>query len=120
MFLKKQEQARLAALEPFLDFTPENDHTICIEHRNIPYITVNFYRTELELMFSMYPFQDENVSYKLMLPNMEHTIEVGHNGTTDIELPAKLRGENTIVQMRTRISDSEEQIVVKVAYDNQI
>merc|ERR1711972_1275611 len=31
-----------------------------------------------------------------MLPNMEHTIEVGHNGTTDIKLPAKLRGDNKI------------------------
>merc|ERR1719204_2635616 len=99
MFLKGQELMRLEAMKPHLDFYPQDDHTILIEHRNVKEITVNFYRTELELMFSMYPFQDENVSYKLMLPNIHHMLEVDHNGTTEIELPAKLRGENTIVVM---------------------
>merc|ERR1712110_564303 len=68
MFLKSQEEQRLKSMQPHLDFFCEEDHTIVIEHRNLSAITINFYRTELELMFSMYPFQDENVSYKLMLP----------------------------------------------------
>jgi len=120
IFLKAQVKREEEAKKPFLDFTPMDNGSITIEHRNISTITIQFFRTELELMFSMYPFQDENVSYKLMLPNMEHTIEVSHDGTTDIELPAKLRGENTIVQMKSRISDSQDLNVVKVAYDNQI
>merc|ERR550525_1892221 len=86
---------------------------------NVSEITVNFYRTELELMFSMYPFQDENVSYKLMRPNMSETLEGMHDGTTAIGLPELLRAENTIVEMVTKTKEGTIK-VTKVAYDNQI
>merc|ERR550534_1727710 len=101
IFLKQQEEAKRKAAQPFLDFTPQDDgsHTIVIEHRNIPSITINFYRTDLELMFSMQPFQDENVSYRLMMPNLSQTIslmEKGEirNGETVIQLPDLLKKEN--------------------------
>jgi len=119
-FLKKQEVARLKALEPFLDFQPQTDHTIIIEHRNVSEITINFYRTELELMFSMQPFQDQNTSYKLMMPNMTETLGLVESGSiisgeTQIQLPDVLRGENTIVEM---IAGDVK--VCKVNYDNEI
>lgn len=120
IFLKAKVKREAALRKPFLDFTPTDDGSISIEHRNIKDIRVQFFRTDIELMFSLYPFQDENISYKLMLPNMEHLIEVDHDGTTEIGLPEKLRGENTIVQMKTKLSDAEDLVVVKVAYDNQI
>jgi hypothetical protein len=119
MFLKRQEQMKLEAMKPHLDFFPQEDGTLLIEHRNISEITVNFYRTELELMFSMYPFQDENVSYKLMRPNMSETLEGMHDGTTAIGLPELLRAENTIVEMVTKTKEGTIK-VTKVAYDNQI
>jgi len=119
MFLKRQEELRLEAMKPHIDFIPQDDHTLLIEHRNVSEITVNFYRTELELMFSMYPFQDENLSYKLMRPNLSDTLEVEHDGTTNIALPDLLRRENTIVEMV--VTTEEGQIkVTKVAYDNQL
>jgi len=119
MFLKTQERLKMEAMKPHLDFFPQDDHTLLIEHRNVSEITVNFYRTELELMFSMYPFQDENVSYKLMLPNMSETLEGMHDGTTSIGLPELLRDENTIVEMITTTKEGSIK-VTKVAYDNQI
>lgn len=119
MFLKRQEQLKLEAMKPHLDFDSQDDHTLLLEHRNIKEITINFYRTELELMFSMYPFQDENVSYKLMQPNMSETLEVEHDGTTNIGLPDLLRDENTIVEMITATKDGNIK-VTKVAYDNEI
>lgn len=120
MFLKKQQEARRKAARPFLDFDPQEDHTMVIVHRNIPDLLINFYRTELELMFSMHPFQDENVSYRLMMPNMSetiHLVEQGEiiSGETVIALPEVLRGENTIIEMI-----AGDQIVTKVNYDNEI
>lgn len=120
MFLKHQEQIRLQAMQPHLDFVPQEDHGLLIEHRNVKEITVNFYRTELELMFSMYPFQDENVSYKLMLPNKSDTLEVEHDGTTKVGLPEIFQRENVIVEMITPTSNGGEIKVTKVAYDNEI
>jgi len=119
MFLKRQEELKLQAMKPHLDFHPKDDRTLLIEHRNVGEISVNFYRTELELMFSMYPFQDENVSYKLMRPNIAESLEVEHDGTTNIGLPEILRDENTIVEMSAETKDGPIK-VTKVAYDNQI
>jgi hypothetical protein len=119
MFLKRQEELKLQALKPHLYFHPQDDRTLLIVHRYIGEISVNFYRTELELMFSMYPFQDENVSYKLMRPNIAESLEVEHDGTTNIGLPEILRDENTIVEMITETKDGPMK-VTKVAYDNEI
>jgi hypothetical protein len=120
IFLKAEVAREKKEKEPALDFFPQEGGVIVIEHQNIKNIKVSFYRTELELMFSMYPFQDENVSYKLMLPNIHHMLEVDHNGTTEIELPAKLRGENTIVVMSSMQEDGTELKTTKVAYDNNL
>lgn len=120
MFLKKQEAQRLKAQQPSLDFFPQDDHTIQIITANNDEITVNFYITELELMFSMYPFQDENVSYKLMMPNMSETINLQDgdelvSGEIVIRLPDVLQGQNTIVEMI-----AGDLVVCKVNYDNEI
>jgi len=122
IFLKDQQEAKRKAAQPFLDFTPQDDHTIVIEHRNISEITINFYRTDLELLFSMQPFQEENVSYRLMIPNLSETVPLEEdgkirNGETVIQLPDLLRKQNTIVEMLSGTGDLS---VRKVHFDNEI
>jgi len=116
MFLKKQEEEKRKALEPALDFEPQTDATLLITYRNVDKVTINFYRTELELMFSEHPFQDQNVSYKLMMPNKSQVVELAaKKNSTVVKLPEDLRDTNTIVEM---ISGDIK--VTKVSYDHDL
>jgi len=119
IFLLQQEKLRQEALQPYLEFETKADHQIVIRHRNVADVTVNFYKTELELMFSMHPFQDQNISYRLMMPNITETIDLknvdGETFETEIKLPESLLGQNTIVEMKAAGLSR-----VEVNYDNKL
>jgi len=122
VFLEEQEAARIAASEPALNFDiMEGSHSILVKYRNISQISINFYITDLEFLFSSHPFQESNTSYKLILPNDQIILDLpetdGEMEVLQIELPNSLRGKNTIIEI---ISAEAEVETVKLYNDNSL
>lgn len=116
LFLEEEERRRREAMKPFVSFEILEDHKILIEYRNIETATLNFYLTELEVLFSAHPFQESNTGYKLVAPN--ESIELSLDPKDDksvIKLPEEYRDQNTIIQILTETLE-----VVELYNDNKL
>jgi len=116
LFLEEEEKRRQEELKPYVHFEILEGHKILIEYRNITNASVNFYLTELEVLFSAHPFQESNMGYKLVAPNESLELELDPSDSeVVVDLPEEYRDQNTIIQI---ITDTLE--VVDLYNDNDL
>jgi hypothetical protein len=97
---REQEQARLSASEPGLDFDVEGK-SITITYQNLRACTLRYYEMDIELLFSRQPFmKDESGRFALVSPNHSEDVELPEGETElELELPAAYRSANTIIEV---------------------
>jgi len=115
-FLEEEEARKQEAAKPFVSFEVIEGHQILISYRNISQCTVNFYLTDLEVLFSAHPFQESNTGYKLVTPNESIALTLDPNDTQcQVKLPKELKDNNTIIQIETETLE-----VVDLYNDNEL
>ena len=97
---RDQVQDRLASAEPTFEFEVETQ-TIDLSYRNLEQVTVNFYRMDIELLFSRNPFvQQYSGQFSYIQPNMSQVVDLpGDQDRLPIEVPAELRNQNVLVEI---------------------
>jgi len=117
LFLEEEERRRKEAMKPYVSFEIMHDkHKILIEYRNIETATVNFYLTELEVLFSAHPFQESNTGYKLVAPNESIELQLDpKDNKVVVPLPDEYRDQDTIIQILTKTLE-----VVELYNDNDL
>ncbi len=96
---RDQRQASLAATEPDFEFTVEGK-TVSLTAQNLASLTVNYYRMDIELLFSRQPFvQQQSGQFAFIRPNRTDEVRVpaGKN-TCSFELPKEFHGANAVVE----------------------
>ena len=95
-----QQQAAAANATPSYDFKVEAKQ-IALSYRNLPSVTINFYRMDIELLFSRDPFvQNFANRFSYIRPNETMTVELAADATTrSIDLPESLRTSNVLVEI---------------------
>ncbi len=97
---KKQKQAALAATEPNLEFTVEAKK-IAINYQNLGECRVNYYKMDIELLFSGNPFVQEYAGqFAYIRPNKMETVQLpaGKNALT-MDLPKEFLSSNVMVEI---------------------
>ncbi len=97
---REQRQNALAAKEPGLTFTIA-DGKIEVLYRNLQEITVNYYRMDLEFLFSTNPFvSSEAARFSMIKPNRTDRVAlVAEREGMTIPLPEAFEGENVLVEI---------------------
>ncbi|MCE9583425.1 MAG: hypothetical protein K8T20_13145 [Planctomycetes bacterium] len=97
---RDQRQASLAASEPDFDFTVEKK-SVALNVQNLAAVTVNYYRMDIELLFSRQPFvQQQSGQFAFIKPNRSEEVRIpaGRN-TFAFDLPKEFHGANVIVEL---------------------
>jgi hypothetical protein len=97
---RTQQQTRLAATEPNIEFTVES-RRVRLEYRNVASCRVNYYVMDLELLFSRNPFVQQYAGqFSFVRPNETQTIELREaQGVHDFDLPAAFHNSNVLVEI---------------------
>lgn len=97
---RNQQQGQLAATEPSFDFTVES-RQIQLAYRNLKSVTVNFYKMDVELLFSRNPFvQQVGGNFASIRPNLSQEIHLNEEDRTlAIDLPESLKNTNVLVEI---------------------
>ena len=97
---RAQTQTALAATQPSFDFAVE-DGEIRLDYQNLKSVEVNFYRMDLELLFSRTPFlMDVSDQFSIVRPNATQTVELAAGKTArTIPIPAEFASVNTMVEV---------------------
>lgn len=97
---RDQKTAKLASTEPDFDFAVEK-RTVTVRYRNVAAVHVNYYRMEIELLFSRQPFvQQQTGQFSFIRPNRSDEVRLPAGQTTHaFELPAEFHGANVIVEI---------------------
>ena len=97
---RNQRQNQLATQEPNFEFSIDSGQ-IVLSYQNLENAEVNFYRMDLELLFSRNPFaQKSSGQFSLIQPNASQTI--GLSDAEDelrIEMPETLRASNVLIEI---------------------
>jgi hypothetical protein len=98
---RAQQQAVLAANEPTFTFKVENEK-IALAYRNVKAVQVNYYKMDIELLFSRNPFVQEFAGqFSHIMPNAAETIELpADKQAFTIPLPESLHASNVLVEIR--------------------
>lgn len=97
---RDQNVARLAATEPEFDFTAEKK-TVTVNYRNLSRATANYYRMDIELLFSRQPFvQQQSGQFAFIRPNktVELKLPAG-KASHSFEIPPDFHGTNVVVEL---------------------
>ncbi len=97
---RAQRQAKLAATEPDFDFSVEKK-TVSLNFQNLSAVRVNYYRMDIELLFSRQPFvQQQSGQFAFIKPNRSEEVKLpaGRN-TFAFDLPGEFQGANVIVEI---------------------
>lgn len=97
---REQQQDALADTEPSYEFKVEN-REIVITYRNIPEVRVNYYRMDLEFLFSSNPFvSSDSGRFSMVRPNATAIVKLpkGKNSHT-ITLPEDFHTSNVLVEI---------------------
>ncbi len=97
---KKQKQAVLAATEPNLEFTVEAKK-IAINYQNLSECRINYYKMDIELLFSGNPFVQEYAGqFAYIRPNKTETVQLpaGKNALV-MDLPNEFHSSNVMVEI---------------------
>jgi hypothetical protein len=99
---REEQQAKLAATEPGFEFFIE-DKKVKLSHRNLEEVTVNYYRMDIELLFSRSPFVQSGRAgdrFSYIRPNATETVKLkGKEGTKIFDLPRELSNVNVLVEI---------------------
>jgi len=97
---RDQRQGRLAATAPSFELSVE-DRTVTIRFRNLERARVNYYRMDLELLFSRQPFvQEPSDRFALVVPNRSDELALPKKGDVhSFPLPTEFNGANVVVEV---------------------
>jgi len=97
---RDQRQGKLAATESTFDVSIEG-RTVAIHFQNLSKARVNYYRMDIELLFSRQPFvQEQSDRFGFIMPNK--SVEVAltkKDGVQSFELPQEFHGANVVVEV---------------------
>ena len=97
---RDQRQGKLASTEAAFDLSIEG-RTVTIRFQNLSKARVNYYRMDIELLFSRQPFvQEQSDRFGFIMPNK--SVEVAltkKDGVQSFELPDEFRGANVVVEV---------------------
>merc|ERR1719204_1306238 len=91
---------------------------ILVDYRNEKSFTIEYWRMDLEVLFSAQPFAQTADSYKWVQPNekeVDVALPAGQNQLT-INIPASMRNQNSII----RVTSGSGNVVVGQDYDNMM
>jgi hypothetical protein len=97
---RAQAQAALAATQPSFEFVVEGGE-IRLEYQNLTSVEVNFYRMDLELLFSRTPFlMDVAEQFSIIRPNASQRIDLVPGETTKtLPIPPEFASANTMIEV---------------------
>ena len=99
---RTQTQSQLAASEPAFDVKVEAGK-VTVAYQNITSFQVNYYKMDVELLFSKNPFvQQYSSQFSYVSPNQSDTVKLPEKDTKGVntfELPEKLRSSNVMVEI---------------------
>lgn len=97
---RAQRNARLASTQVGFDFAVEQK-TVTVHCQNLRSFTVNYYRMDIELLFSRQPFvQQQSDRFSIVRPNTSQVITVPEGGSVHrFELPAEYQSANVTVEL---------------------
>jgi hypothetical protein len=97
---RTQAQTRLAATAPNFEFTVE-DEKVRLDYQNLDQVQVNYYRMDIELLFSRNPFvQQYSGQFSYIQPNETQIVTLpAGNSPFEFELPESLHNQNVLVQI---------------------
>jgi hypothetical protein len=97
---RDQRQGKLAATESAFDLSVEG-RTATIRFQNLARAQVNYYRMDIELLFSRQPFvQEQSDRFGFIMPNKSVEVALqAKDGVQTFELPEEFRGANVVVEV---------------------
>jgi hypothetical protein len=97
---RDQRQGRLASTESAFDLSVEG-RTVTIRFQNLAKARVNYYRMDIELLFSRQPFvQEQSDRFGFIMPNRSADVALTKkDGVQSFELPDEFRGANVVVEV---------------------
>jgi hypothetical protein len=97
---RDQRQGRLAATAAAFDLSVEN-RQVSIAFQNLATARVNYYRMDIELLFSRQPFvQEQSDRFGFIMPNRSDEVTLPKKvGTHTFPLPAEFNGANVVVEI---------------------
>jgi hypothetical protein len=96
---RDQRQARLVSSEPEFDFTIEKN-AVTLTFQNLSAVRVNYYRMDIELLFSRQPFvQQQSGQFSFIRPNRSDELQLPEGRRHTFELPAEFAGANVVVEV---------------------
>lgn len=111
---RSEQQAQLASSEPSLE-VELSGRTIRIGHKNLSECVVNYYRMDIELLFSRQPFvQQASERFSMIRPGRTDRIELSGDGLVEVPLPDVFHRENVIVEV---VAGPLERTVASYAHD---
>lgn len=97
---RDQRQGKMASTEPNFELSVEG-RSVTIRFQNLARATVNYYRMDIELLFSRQPFvQEQSDRFGFIMPNRTVEVSLGKkDGVQTFELPDEFRGANVVVEV---------------------
>ena len=97
---RNQQQNLLASTEPGFTFKVEN-RSIDLVYRNLKDVTVNYYRMDLEFLFSTNPFvSSDSARFSMIKPNRSDRVALNSGKESmSFALPDEFEGENVLVEV---------------------
>jgi hypothetical protein len=97
---RDQAQGRLADQAPSFELSVE-DRTVTVHARNLAKVRVNYYRMDVELLFSRQPFvQQESDRFGFIMPGRSEERDLpARGGPLVFPLPAEFDGANVVVEV---------------------
>merc|ERR1719410_2041491 len=100
MFDPTTEADILSARLRKLDCDVNDDSTITISYSNIDQVEVNFYKTDIELQFSVSPFRQEHNAFNFVTPTDTMILDLAKDERSmTIDLPKVLHDECSVVEI---------------------
>ena len=95
-----QEKTKLAATEPGFEFDVES-RQVTLRYQNLESCRVNFYRMDIELLFSRNPFvQQYSGRFAFIRPNRTLELELDREETTRVfDIPERFHTSNVLVEI---------------------
>ncbi|HVE41614.1 MAG TPA: hypothetical protein VNM14_17105 [Planctomycetota bacterium] len=97
---RDQRQGKLAATESAFELAVEG-RTVTIRFQNLAKARVNYYRMDIELLFSRQPFvQEQSDRFGFIMPNKSVELALTRkDGVQSFELPSEFHGANVVVEL---------------------
>ena len=97
---RTQVQGAFAATAPSLEFAIEGNQ-VKVSYQNLEKVTVNYYKMDLELLFSRQPFaQKKSGQFSLIKPNHSEVLALAKERKSfDFTLPDKFQPSNVMIEI---------------------